>query len=332
MKYLEGHYLAGANAPRAEKDRGRNSTTPGDIPILGLRDVIWRVVEQASRNRIALIAAGLSYYLLLALFPSLAALVSLYGFFADPSAIATYMGPLHSILPPGAFGMIEDQLAALALQNTSSLGIGFATGLAIALWSSRNGVLAFFDAMNVAYNEDEKRGFMRINLLAFAFAIGILIVLILILAALALLPAIFTFIMPDSWLEPFLMTLRWPLLAMLVGFATSCLYRYGPSREPARMRWLSWGAVLSTCAWLIASLAFSHYLQNFGDYSSTYGTLGAVAGFMVWSWLSAVIVILGAVLNGELEHQTARDTTTGEPRPMGARGAYVADSVGRPVD
>jgi membrane protein len=315
-----------------EKNRGRDSTTPGDIPVRGLRDVFWRVVEQAGRDRIGLISAGVSYYLLLALVPSLTALVSLYGFFADPSTISSHITSLRRILPPGSAEIIQDQLAALTRQGSPSLGLGFVTGLAIGIWSARNGIMALFDAMNVAYNESEKRGLLELNLLVFAFTLGLFFLLGVITAGLAALPALFAFVIPDSWLEPFLMILRWPILVLLVGFSVSCLYRYGPSREPAKLRWLSWGVVLSTSAWLAASLAFSYYLQNFGDYSATYGALGSVAGFMVWSWMCALIFILGAEINGELEHQTRHDTTTGEPRPMGSRGAFVADSVGRAVD
>ncbi|MBO3758218.1 YihY/virulence factor BrkB family protein [Ciceribacter sp. L1K22] len=324
--------MAANRSSTSEKDRGRDSTAPSEIPVRGLRDVFWRVVEQADRDRIALVSAGVSYYLLLALFPSLTALVSLYGFFADPSTISGHIESLRRILPPGSSEMIQEQLAALTRQGSPSLGVGFATGLAIGIWSARNGIMALFDAMNVAYNEREKRGLLELNLLVFAFTLGLFVLLGVITAGLAALPAVFAFVIPDSWLEPVLMILRWPILVLLVGFSISCLYRYGPSREPAKLRWLSWGAVISTAAWLLASLAFSYYLQNFGNYSATYGALGSVAGFMVWSWMCALIFILGAEINGELEHQTCHDTTTGEPRPMGERGAFVADTVGRAAD
>lgn len=298
----------------------------------GWRDVFWRVVEAAVRDRVSLIAAGVSYYLLLALFPSLAALVSLYGFFADPTVIATRLSSIAPILPPGSFDLIVAQLEALTGQNRSSLSIGFVSGLAIALWSAHNGVMALFDAMNVAYNEAEKRSLIRLNLLALAFTLGILAVVIVLLTSMAVLPAIFAFIRLDSWVETIFLVTRWPLVLALVCFAVSCLYRFGPSREPAKLRWLSWGAVIGTAAWFAASIGFSFYLQHFANYSATYGALGALIGFMVWTWLSAIIFIVGAEMNAELEHQTLKDTTTGTPQPMGARGAYVADTLGRAVD
>lgn len=312
--------------------RGRNSDSPGDIPALGLRDVLWRVIAAARRDRVSLIAAGVSYYLLLALFPALGGLVSLYGFIADPSVIGTNLAAVAGILPPGAFELISDQLTALTEQNLSSLSIGFLTGLAIALWSTHNGIMALFDAMNIAYNEAEKRSLLHLNLLIFAFTIGILAVVTLLLVTLAILPAILAFLWLDTWMETLVLVLRWPLVLLLVGFAASCLYRFGPSREPAKLRWLSWGAILATGAWFLAALGFSFYLQNFANYSATYGAFGAVAGFMVWLWLSAIIFIMGAEINAELEHQTIRDTTTGTAQPMGSRGAYVADTLGEAID
>lgn len=315
-----------------DEARGRDAEAPGDIPALGLKDVFWRVIAATSRDRISLIAAGVSFYMLLALFPILGALVSLYGFFADPLVIGTHLRAIGGLLPPGAFDLIYAQLEALTKQNTSSLSIGFVTGLGIALWGSHNGIMALFDAMNIAYNEEEKRGLVKLNLLALAFTIGILAVLIVTLAAMALVPVIMSFFWLDTWTEIFVLVVRWPVVLLLVGLAASCLYRFGPSREPAKLRWLTWGAGLSTGAWFLASLGFSFYLQHFGNYSATYGALGALAGFMVWLWLSAIIFLVGAELNAELEHQTERDTTTGAPRPMGSRGAYMADTVGKAVE
>jgi membrane protein len=191
---------------------------------------------------------------------------------------------------------------------------------------------AIFDAMNVAYGEAEKRGIVRLNLVSLAFTLGALIFAAILIAAIGGVPAVLAYIWLDHWQETLIRLLRWPVLLILVAGGISLIYHFGPSREPAKFRWLSWGVVFSTLLWLAASILFSYYLETFADYQATYGALGALIGFMVWTWISVTVLIVGAELNAELEHQTARDTTTGAPLPMGERGAYVADTIGPPVD
>jgi len=297
-----------------------------------LRDVFWRVVAEISADRVTLIAAGVTYYLLLALFPALAALVSLYGLFADPTQIGSNLASISGFLPPGSFNLILDQLKALTEQKTSSLSFGFFGGLAIALWSAHNGTLALFDAMNIAYEEREKRGIVQLNLVAICFTLCFLIAAISLVGAVAVMPVVLSFLWLDRWTETLALVLRWPILLTIVLVGVGVIYRFAPSRAPARFRWITWGAIFSTVAWFITSLAFSFYLDHFANYNATYGTLGALIGFMVWIWISIVILIIGAELNAELEHQTMQDTTTGAPLPMGRRGAYVADTVGDAVD
>jgi len=317
---------------RDEAGRGRYANTPEAIPAKGLRDVFWRVVAEVSEDRVTLIAAGVTYYLLLALFPALAALVSLYGFIADPTQIGGHLASISGFLPPGSFNLILDQLKSLTEQKTSSLSIGFVGGLAIALWSAHNGTLALFDAMNIAYEEREKRGIIRLNIVAVCFTVCALIAAVLLVGAVAVMPVVLSFLWLDRWTEILALVLRWPILLMIVLIGVTAVYRFAPSRAPAKFRWITWGAVFSTIAWFITSLAFSFYLDHFANYNATYGTLGALIGFMVWMWISVAILIVGAELNAELEHQTVKDTTTGEPLPMGRRGAYVADTVGRAID
>jgi membrane protein len=314
----------------AEDDRGRTADTPSAIPLPGLKDVFWRVISQISEDRVTLIAAGVTYYLLLALFPALAALVSIYGFVADPGAIGAQVTILSDIVPTGSLDIILEQLKTLATQETSTLSLGFIFGLLVALWSAHNGMRALFDAMNIAYGETEKRGFLKMTGLGFLFTIGALAVAVIVISAIGILPAVLSFLWLDRWVELLARFARWPLMLAIVCFATMMLYRYGPSRERAKMRWLSWGAVFTSIAWLGASLGFSYYIENFANYNATYGTLGALIGFMVWTWMSVIILIVGAEINAELEHQTMVDSTTGHPKPMGQRGAYVADTLGEP--
>ena len=315
-----------------EAGRGREAEAPHEIPPKGLKDVLFRVVAEVMEDRVTLIAAGVTYYLLLALFPAMGALVSLYGFVADPTTIATHIGFLSQIFPRGSFDLILSQLTALTQQKPGALSLGFITGLVIAIWSANNGVKALCDAMNVAYGEEEKRGIVEFNLLSLGFTFGLLIFAVVLIFAIGVIPAILAYFWLGEWTDLLTRIGRWPIILALVMTGIVLLYHYGPSRERAKFVWLSWGAVFSTLCWLLSSFVFSYYLDNFANYNATYGTLGALIGFMVWIWISVIIIIVGAEINAELEHQTRKDSTTGPPRPMGERGAYVADTVGKTAD
>lgn len=317
------------NPDRSHGDRrGRDAETPEAIPVKGLNDVFWRVLHQVSEDRVTLIAAGVTFYLLLALFPAISALVSLYGLAADPSTMAEHLRELSSMLPPGAFDLIAERIDSLAASRSSTLGLTFFIGLGIALWSTHSATLAIFDAMNIAYDENEKRGLLRLNLVGLAFTLCAMVSAAVIVGLVALIPLILSYVWLDRFEEQMALVVRWPILFLIVATATTAIYRFGPSRQPAKFRWLTWGAVLVTVSWFVMSLGFSFYLGHFANYDATYGTLGALIGFLVWTWLSVLILIVGGELNAELEHQTSKDTTTGLPLPMGARGAYVADTLG----
>ncbi len=313
-------------------DRGRDAEAPQDIPAKGLRDVFWRVVKAIMADRVTLIAAGVTYFMLLSLFPALGALVALYGFVADPTAIMAHIGFLAGVFPPGSFDLIMNQLTSLTQQATSTRSLAFFGGLLVAIWSANSGMKALFDAMNVAYQEDEKRSLVRLNLLSLGFTFCALVVAIILIAAIGVLPAVLKYLWLDDWQEFLARLARWPFIILVFGCGISMIYRYGPSREEAKIKWLSWGVVFSAVLWLVASVLFSFYLENFANYNATYGTLGALIGLMVWVWISVVILIVGAEINAELEHQTRKDSTTGSPKPMGERGAYVADTVGEAVN
>jgi membrane protein len=258
--------------------------------------------------------------------------VSLYGVFSDPVTIAKHIAFLSTALPPGAFDIIVSQLDALSQQKNSTLSFGVITGFVVALWSANNGIKALFEAMNIAYGEKEKRGIIWLNLNSLGFTLGALVIAIALITAVGVVPAILGYLWLDQWTEFLAKIARWPFLLIVVGCGITMMYRYGPSREPAKLRWITWGATFSTSLWLAASVLFSLYLENFADYNATYGTLGALIGLMVWTWISVIILILGAEINAELEHQTTVDSTTGKPLPMGDRGAHVADTIGEPSD
>lgn len=287
-----------------------------------------RIYGRLMRDRVTLTAAGVAFYLLLSLFPALAALVSLYGLISDPSTIAGQMQFLSGLLPEDALNLVLGQLEALSRQNDSSLSIGFLIGLGIALWSAHNGVVALFEAMNIAYEEKEERGFISLTLLSIGFTLGGLVAAVVLATALAILPVVMAVVLIPDRAEMLMKIIRWPIMLGVIWLGTVLIYRYGPSREDAKFRWLNLGTLFSTGAWLITSLGFSYYLENFADLNATYGTLGTFIGFMLWTWISTVILILGAIINAELEHQTARDSTTGPEMPMGERGARMADTLG----
>jgi membrane protein len=317
-----------ASQDDGEDGRGRDASVPEKIPLKGLRDVFWRVVHEVREDRVTLIAAGVTFYLLLALFPGLAALVAIYGLVADPATMAEHLRELSGLLPPGAFDLIAERITSLVEARSSTLGLTFFIGLAVAIWSSHGATLAVFDAMNVAYEETEKRSFIRLNVLALGFTLCSMVAGATMIGLVAVMPVVVSYLWLDQFKENLALVLRWPFLLFVTAAAATAVYRFGPSREPAKLRWLTWGAALVTILWSAMSLGFSFYLDHFANYDATYGTLGALIGLLMWAWLSIVILIIGGELNAELEHQTAKDTTTGQPLPLGLRGAYVADTIG----
>ncbi|WP_375462941.1 YihY/virulence factor BrkB family protein [uncultured Methylobacterium sp.] len=310
-----------------QPERGRTATSPTGITRVGWKDVAVRTFLEFNKDRVLSVAAGVTFYTLLSLFPAIAALVSCYGLFADVGVINDHLNTLQGVLPAGAIDIIGDQVKRIAAKGGGTLGLTFFTSLVLSLWSANAAMKAMFDALNVVYEEDEKRSFVMLNLRSLTFTIGALVFVILALVAIVVLPVVFNFIGigGGAWL---IAALRWPALVVVLLGGLSLLYRYGPSRERARWRWVGVGSAVAGLLWLVASLLFSWYVSSFGNYNETYGSLGAVIGFMTWIWISSTIVLLGGEINAEIEHQTGQDTTTGPARPMGARAARMADTVG----
>ncbi|GAN50410.1 YihY/virulence factor BrkB family protein [Methylobacterium radiotolerans] len=318
----EAHAVA-----RAEADRGRRASTPTEIPAKGWKDIALRAYHDIGENRLSLIAAGVTFFTLLAIFPAVAALVSCYGLVADASTINDQLASLQGILPQGALEIVGDQVKRLNEQGNTTLGFSLLISIALSVWSANGGVKHVFDALNLVYNEREKRNFLVLNLVSLAFTAGALLFLLLALAAVVVVPVVLEFVGlgADAW---WLALLRWPVLLVAVLLGLALLYRYGPSRDAPRWRWVTPGGALAALLWIVASLLFSWYVAHFGSYNKTYGSLGAAIGFMTWIWLSTMIVLTGAQVNAEMEHQTAEDTTVGAPQPLGTRRARMADTVG----
>lgn len=314
---------------REEAERGRLAAQPQEIPARGWRDILLRVYGRIGEDNLSLVAAGIAFYGLLALFPALAAAVSIYGLVSDPAQVEQQFGAVGGVLPQEAQGLVAGQLHRIASTSSQALGWGLFGGLALALWSAAAGVKALMTALNVTYDEPERRGFLRFNATALLLTLGAIVFALISLALIVALPALLGNLGLGEVARVAVSALRWPLLAAAVLVGLAVLYRYGPSRDRARWQWVSGGAAIATVLWLVVSGLFSFYVSNFAGYNETYGSLGAVVILLMWFYLTAFIVLLGGALNAEMEHQTRQDTTEGESRPMGERGARMADTVGR---
>jgi membrane protein len=308
--------------------RGRRAKSPFAIPWAGWKDILWRTYQRIDDDRLLATAGGVVFFGLLAIFPAVTALVSSYGLFADPSTISSNLQTLATMLPEGSFQIVEEQIGRVVSNGSTALGATFLFGLVLAIWSANAGVKAIFDALNVAYEEREKRSFIKLNLTSLAFTIGGIAALLVMVGTVVAFPLALNHLglAPESKLIVALA--RWPLLLVILLAALAILYRFAPSRDAPRWQWLSIGAVTAAILWIAGSALPSWYLSEFANYNATYGSLGAAIGLMMWMWMSAIVIMFGAELNSEIERQTLRDTTTGAPRPLGTREAVSADTVG----
>lgn len=319
-----------ANTP--EKDRGRGAKDPRQIPAPGWKDILKRSWTELSENNIYLAAGGVTYSVLAALFPALAALVSVYGLFFDPAQVEQQVKLLSTVLPSDSTQLIGGELHNLVSHSSGALGIGAVVSLLIALWSASRGMSGMINALNVAYQEEETRSFFKLNALAVGMTVIALVGGTIIIALVGVLPAAVQFIGLGAFARWLLLILEWPLLIGVVLTGLAALYRFAPNRQKPKWRWVSPGAVAATALWLIASLLFTVYVTNFNSYSKTYGSLGGVFILLTWLWMSSFVALLGAVINAQSERQTVADSTAGQRKPLGFRSAYAADTVGEKTD
>ena len=298
---------------------------------LGWKDVLARTGWEIFDDRIFSVAAGVAFYMLLALVPGISVLVSLYGFVADPRHLSGQLAPMLDVLPAAGAALVVEQVTRLAEKSADALSIYLLVSLSIAGWSANAGIKAMFDALNVIYDEPEKRSFLRLNVLSLATTISAILLLILILFTVAILPVLLMLTPYQTLLEQVVWLVRWPIFLAMAIVAIAALYKIGPSRRAPRFVWVLPGASFAALGWVGASYLFGWYVSTLTDYTATYGSLAAIVVLMTWLWLSVTIILIGAEINAELEHQTARDTTRGPPKPLGARGAVVADNVGPAV-
>ena len=319
---------AASHGHRWSASRGREAGRPGEIPARGWWDITRRVMSQMKEDRLSIIAAGVAFYGLLAVFPALIALVALYGLVFDPAQVEQQISAVSGMLPPQAADILLGQLHELTQTDSAALGAGAIGGLVLALWSASAGVRTLMEALNVAYDEEEKRGFVGFYGTALLLTLGAVLGAILAIGLVVALPVAAKFLGLGSFVENLLGFARWPIFALLLLLGLAVAYRYGPSRDEPRWRWVSVGAVVAMVLWVVGSIAFSIYVTQFGNYNETYGAMGAVVILLMWFLLSSYAVLLGAEFNAEMERQTRKDTTKGPEKPMGARSAYAADTVG----
>lgn len=298
---------------------GRGARSPAEMHPAGWRNVLLRVFHGISEDRITTIAGGVTFFVLLAIFPGLAGLISFYGLFADSGTIAQHLDNLAGIMPEGGLQIIRDELHMLTAQPAQKLGFATAAGLAISLWSANGGVKAMFEGLNAVYEEHEKRSFLRLNAISLAFTLGLIAFAIVSLATITIVPQLLAFLgLPG--IGGVVDVARWPILLFVAALMISVVYRFGPSRDQPQWRWISPGSIFATVVWIAASLLFSWYTSHFGSYNKTYGSLGAAIGFMTWMWISIIVILVGAKINAELEHQTIEGRASDSPRPNGQWG------------
>lgn len=311
---------------REEPGRGRLADRPSRIPRKGWTDILWRTGARFLGDRIGFVAGGVTFFVALSLFPTLAAIVSIYGLFADPTQADDRLAFLYSVMPSGVAQFLGGEMQRLAENSTTSLTFTLVLTLLLSLWAARGGVETIIYGVNLAYSEVERRNIVTYNLLCLSFTAAGLAGVLLVSGLVVGVPVVLALIGLPADVER-LGLLRWPVLLFVYVAALTLLYRFAPCRRDARLQWLVPGAVFAALLSLLLSFGFSWYLQTFVR-TASYGPLAAMMGFLLWTWLTAQIVLVGATLNAEIERQTAVDTTYGSGRPIGERGAVVADTVG----
>lgn len=311
--------------PGAGRRPGHDAEKPTEVPAKGWKQILVRVKDESKRDNVPLLGAGVGFYALLAIVPALVAVVSIYGLVASPADVQRQITNSLSAAPTEVRNLLEQQLTSIVESSRSSLGIGAAIGILVAIWSASSGMKHLMSAVNAAYDEEETRGFLKLRGTAILLTIGAVVALIGAIGTIAILPAAMRAAGVGSTGRLIANIVRWPLLGVLMLIGLAVLYRYGPDRDQPKWGWVGLGSIFAVIGFLVASLLFSFYTANFASFGETYGSLGSIIVVMLWLMISATVIILGAEINAEAEHQTGYDTTEGEPRPPGDRDAYAAD-------
>lgn len=304
---------------------GASADSPAEIPSRGWWQIAKRVFASLGSDHVSLVAAGVAFFSFLAIFPALSALISLYGLVMAPAQVAEQIGQLASVLPAQARDMLNDILLNITTTSDEKLGWSLVVSIALSIWSANKGTAALFEGLNIVYNEHEKRSFIKLKALTLTFTLAGFVGAILSLILIVGISAVIERLGLENWLELLISLIRWPLLAALFMMALALSYKFAPSRDDPKFKWVSVGTVVATAFWLVLSAGFAYYAANFGSYDEVYGSLAAVVITLLWLFLTVITILLGAEINGEMEYQTNKDTTVGPDKPIGSRGAYYAD-------
>lgn len=294
-----------ASSPHAFRRREPDAATPTAPPAQGWWAILKRVGSEISSNQLMTQAAAVTFYALLSIFPAMAALVSVYGLIADPATIVDQVNALSGVLPGGGQELLTDELKTLAASGSKGLGWGLALGIVTSLWTANQAMKAMFNALNAVHDAKERRSFIKLTAMTLACTAGVLLFVLVALAAIVVMPVVIDFLGLHGLVDQLIIWLRWPVLLACITALLAVLYRFGPCRDKVVWRWVSWGSGVAAVSWVLVSALFSWYVANFGSYNKTYGSLGAVVGFMTWIWISATVVLIGAQLDAELEESTA---------------------------
>ena len=313
---------------RAQDDpHGRKAESPGELPKQGWLDILTRTKNELAQDNLSIVAAGVAFYCFLAFIPALGAVISIYALVSDPAQVSEHLDSLAQVMPSEILPMLHEQLSRLTQENQTA-GISAIVGILIALYGGSKAATALIQGLNIAYDEEEKRGFFKLQAVALLLTLVAVVGAVIAISLVAILPAVLDSLRLGRATEILASVVRWPILVGGFMLGLAILYRYAPSRDEPRWRWVSWGAGAATALWVLGSIAFSLYVSTIGDYEKTYGSLGALVIFLFWLFLTGYVVLFGAELNSEMERQTKKDTTKGPPKPMGQRRAHSADTVG----
>jgi membrane protein len=323
------------NAPRDDVPsrgdaRGREADAPSEVPKRGWLDILTRTKNEIAQDNLSIVAAGVAFYCFLAFVPALGAVIGVYAWVSDPAQVSSHLESLAQVMPEQIMPMLREQMTRLAAENQAA-GISAVVSVLLAVYGSSKAATALIQGLNIAYDEEEKRGFVKLQGVALLLTLLAIIGAVVAIGLVAVLPAVFQVLHLGRATELVASLARWPILVCGFMFALAVLYRYAPSRDEPRWRWVSWGAVAASALWVVGSGLFSLYVSKFGNYDKTYGSLGGLVVFLFWLFLTGYVVLFGAELNSEMERQTKKDTTKGPPKPLGSRNAYSADTVGPPA-
>ena len=311
----------------AEQVPGGQADSPTQIPAEGWKQVLLRTKQQIKEDNIPLLAAGVAFYAFIALFPALIAAVTVYGLVSDPGEVEEQIAGFSDTLPDEAASLLTDQLTSIASGSSSALGWGLLLSLGGALFAASGGVQNLIKAVNIAYDEEETRGFVKLRALALALTLGAIVFIVVAIGLVAVVPALLDSAGLGAAGRIAAQVARWLGLVAFVLVALAVVYRFAPDRDDPKFRWVGLGSAVATILWIVGSAAFSLYVSNFGSYGETYGALAGVVVLLLWLWLTSLIILVGAEINSETEQQTGKDTTQGPEQPMGDRRAVKADSM-----